>query len=147
MIFLILVSGLGQILAQNFQNHAGFKKITVSCSEEIDTKNFKTVLECCGFCLIFDNCQGIKLDGTQCTALKSITTCQSDQPHEAWVDKKILGWGQWSSWGDCSVTCEGGTRSRTRRCIGGDCSGDSEENEACNEQECPGILIISVLFR
>ena len=112
--------------------------MTVSCSEEIDTKNFKTIIECCGFCLTFDKCQGVKFNGKDCTALKSITTCQSDQPHEAWVNKKFLGWGQWSSWGDCSATCGGGTQTRTRGCMG-DCSGESEETGPCNEQECAGI--------
>ena len=54
-------------------------------------------------------------------------------------------WSDWTNWGDCSVTCGGGKRKRNRTCTspppqngGQKCPGPSEEEEACNEQPCPG---------
>ncbi|XP_013378635.1 SCO-spondin [Lingula anatina] len=52
-------------------------------------------------------------------------------------DEGTEGWGSWSSWSGCSVSCGGGTRTRTRACLGGVCEGDSEQTEACNTQGCP----------
>ena len=57
-------------------------------------------------------------------------------------------WGVWSAWGTCSVTCGGGTQSRTRVCDspppsggGANCVGSSSENGNCNTQICiPGGL-------
>ncbi|XP_046560771.1 A disintegrin and metalloproteinase with thrombospondin motifs adt-1-like, partial [Haliotis rubra] len=53
--------------------------------------------------------------------------------------------GTWLSWGafsECDLTCGGGLRSRKRDCegpfFGGtDCTGNDEEQELCNEQNCP----------
>lgn len=58
------------------------------------------------------------------------------------------GYGKWSDFGECSVTCGGGMRERNRQCnspepqFGGKtCEeqdlGPSVETEACNEQSCP----------
>ncbi|XP_053393892.1 SCO-spondin-like isoform X2 [Mercenaria mercenaria] len=51
-------------------------------------------------------------------------------------------WKMWTNWGDCSVTCGGGLRNRTRECIepefgGASCVGPAEEAEPCNEHNCP----------
>ncbi|XP_046547303.1 uncharacterized protein LOC124257313 [Haliotis rubra] len=53
-------------------------------------------------------------------------------------------WGEWSKMTECSVSCGGGTRSRSRRCDspppdeGGDaCDGVSEETQQCNIDACP----------
>ncbi|VDI13130.1 Hypothetical predicted protein, partial [Mytilus galloprovincialis] len=53
-------------------------------------------------------------------------------------------WGQWQSWGVCSVTCGGGRQSRMRVCDdprpangGLPCSGSSSEYGYCNIQACP----------
>ena len=56
--------------------------------------------------------------------------------------------GQWGSWqaGACSVSCDGGTRLKTRSCDspppqheGNNCPGASSEMVACNTQSCPSI--------
>uniref|UniRef100_A0AAX7UTP5 Thrombospondin-1 n=1 Tax=Astatotilapia calliptera TaxID=8154 RepID=A0AAX7UTP5_ASTCA len=54
------------------------------------------------------------------------------------------GWGPWSPWDICSVTCGGGVQTRKRLCSdpapkygGKDCIGDASESQICNKQECP----------
>jgi hypothetical protein len=61
------------------------------------------------------------------------------------------GWTQWTTWGDCSVTCGGGTQTRSRTCDnpapqygGAQCSGDASGSQQCNTDNCPGN-ILSVL--
>lgn len=53
-------------------------------------------------------------------------------------------WGAWSSWGTCTVTCGGGSYSRSRQCDdpapangGLQCPGDQSEFGNCNNQSCP----------
>lgn len=41
--------------------------------------------------------------------------------------------GEWSSWGDCSAQCGGGSRFRVRMCRRNDCV---TEEESCNTQDC-----------
>ncbi len=46
--------------------------------------------------------------------------------------------GEWSLWGACSLSCGGGTQTRTctaPSCGGADCVGDS--SQSCNTQACP----------
>jgi hypothetical protein len=51
---------------------------------------------------------------------------------------------EWSDWqiGECSKTCGGGSRSKSRtkkieESNGGVCGGDATIQEDCNTQECP----------
>ena len=53
--------------------------------------------------------------------------------------------GPWEQWEDCDVTCEGGSRTRTRECIYPQCWNEEpcteplEEEGTCNEDVCcPG---------
>lgn len=57
------------------------------------------------------------------------------------------GYSNWNSWSDCSVSCGGGRKARSRSCNnpapqhgGKDCSslGPSLETTACNTNGCPG---------
>ena len=48
-------------------------------------------------------------------------------------------WTSWSDWSECSISCNGGTRIRTRTCSdplpscgGEECPGDNTESEDCN---------------
>jgi hypothetical protein len=52
-------------------------------------------------------------------------------------------WGAWGAWGTCSVTCGGGSQSRSRACDnpapqngGAFCSGNSAETQSCNTAAC-----------
>lgn len=46
-------------------------------------------------------------------------------------------WSNWTPFSECSVSCGGGSMSRTRSCRNGsDCPGDNTENQACNKQKC-----------
>ena len=49
----------------------------------------------------------------------------------------ISAWSQWKAWSNCSYSCGGGVRQRSRTCTGGnDCEGDIQEVEVCNTQPC-----------
>ena len=51
-------------------------------------------------------------------------------------------WGQWEDWGECTVTCGGGTKTRQRPTAqiatnGGDeCEGRNFEDTSCNRDAC-----------
>ena len=48
-------------------------------------------------------------------------------------------WNEWSNWGSCSLTCGGGSRTRTRTCnVQNSCVGPSSQNLVCNTLVCPG---------
>uniref|UniRef100_A0A8C2ZK31 Thrombospondin 1 n=1 Tax=Cyclopterus lumpus TaxID=8103 RepID=A0A8C2ZK31_CYCLU len=54
------------------------------------------------------------------------------------------GWGPWSPWDTCTVTCDGGVQTRKRLCSdpvpkygGKDCVGDASVSQVCNKQDCP----------
>ena len=52
-------------------------------------------------------------------------------------------WGQWETWGPCSVTCGVGTQTSTRdkkqqaRNEGNECEGKSTRNQSCITKGCP----------
>ena len=59
------------------------------------------------------------------------------------------GWSVWGSWSGCTVTCGGGSQTRTRSCTnpppaggGADCQGISSQSQSCNNMVCPGELCI-----
>ena len=48
----------------------------------------------------------------------------------------LATWGDWVD-GECTATCGEGTVTSTRQCSGlGDCDGDAEKSEICNEGAC-----------
>ena len=63
----------------------------------------------------------------------------NDQPCYDWPNKD---WADWTTWGQCSQSCNGGTRERRRFCknLDNSCGDESEldyEVIACNEESCP----------
>lgn len=60
---------------------------------------------------------------------------------------KLLDWGQYGEWSDCSASCGGGNRNRNRTCLGGDgngCKGRSTETEVSLITEIVGCLYNAV---
>nr|XP_039269684.1 SCO-spondin-like isoform X2 [Styela clava] len=54
------------------------------------------------------------------------------------VDAK---WSRWTTWSKCSVTCGGGSKSRSRECLGGKvgnpgCFGEDQQTDECNTNKC-----------
>ena len=59
--------------------------------------------------------------------------CQGPQIHL----KTVAGeWSIWNAWSSCSASCNGGSHSRTRKCIGGECVGEASEELPCGEVPC-----------
>ena len=70
--------------------------------------------------------------------------------HSFYLEGSIVngGWGAWSEWTKCPVTCGGDIQMGTRLCdnppshLGGkNCTADGSNNietKKCNENECPG---------
>ena len=57
----------------------------------------------------------------------------------------IIGWGEWSAYSSCTVSCGDGQRSRLRFCSNGEggidqsaegCEGDASQVISCNEGQC-----------
>ncbi|XP_069140374.1 uncharacterized protein [Argopecten irradians] len=72
-------------------------------------------------------------DGTETQTCTTTTYCPINGEY-----------GQWTAWGDCSVTCATGIKNRTRACDspapqygGNDCVGDSSEATSCTLSPCP----------
>ncbi|XP_048731015.2 uncharacterized protein LOC125648132 [Ostrea edulis] len=58
------------------------------------------------------------------------------------------GWGEWGSWNTCSVTCDTGTKNRSRVCNnptpangGNACANSADECIECNTQNCQFCLV------
>lgn len=58
------------------------------------------------------------------------------------------GWSEWQIHPECSVTCGGGVKTRTRTCNnptpadgGHQCLGLSTQSESCNMNPCPGNIL------
>ena len=52
-------------------------------------------------------------------------------------------WSEWSQWGECSDTCNGGIQRRVRTCDGSDegmfvCVGNDVDIATCNNDKCVG---------
>ncbi|XP_078377130.1 SCO-spondin-like isoform X1 [Oculina patagonica] len=78
--------------------------------------------------------------GKQCTGLP--VSSKSCNEGSCPVDG---GWGDWSNWSACSVSCGPGTSIRSRQCNnpppgpgGKPCTGLPVSNKPCNEGSCPG---------
>eukprot|EP00042_Codosiga_hollandica_P046972 m.502676 g.502676 ORF g.502676 m.502676 type:complete len:421 (+) comp57340_c0_seq7:272-1534(+) len=81
--------------------------------------------------------------GLDCPALTETQTCNT---FSCPVD---CVWGEWSNFGSCSQSCEGGNHTRGRShfveaAYGGvECTGPSSETEECNAFPCPVDCVLS----
>lgn len=79
--------------------------------------------------------------GRECTGDANLTTpCNT----ETCPPNSDCKWGEWSEWNFCTATCNpGGTQTQTRTQIqpqsgnGQNCTGDFNQNRACNANPCP----------
>merc|ERR1711871_131826 len=75
-------------------------------------------------------------NGDVCPAKLNIRSCNNDACP---VDCELASW---SSWSECSYTCNGGSRTRSRKiatqpAYGGAQCGAGRQSETCNDHECP----------
>ncbi|XP_014674902.1 PREDICTED: SCO-spondin-like [Priapulus caudatus] len=67
-------------------------------------------------------------------------TCEGSSKEERpCVGFKCAWWSDWEDWSECSATCGGGGRNRSRTCNGvvKDCKGNYTEIQECNTHFCP----------
>ncbi|XP_072018837.1 uncharacterized protein [Amphiura filiformis] len=71
-------------------------------------------------------------DAIICDGSDSSTRDCNNRPCPVWLDS-------WGNWGECSITCGGGTQERQRPCSHGDtCPGRADtDTRTCNTQICP----------
>ena len=55
-------------------------------------------------------------------------------------------WSPYGAWGECSMTCGGGIRRRTRTCSTAPCEGDTEKTGECNVHSCVGRVSVKTEF-
>lgn len=86
--------------------------------------------------------------GQPCPELSQVEEC-GDEPCAVHCEV-----GAWSAFSDCSATCGGGTRSRTRKLLlpgqatphGGGCALDLAEQGSCNDFVCPARSALECPF-
>ncbi|XP_052093571.1 uncharacterized protein LOC127729739 [Mytilus californianus] len=86
-------------------------------------------------------------NGATCLSHFTNYTCQCPADYTGLLcEAKIVhgNWGSWINSSDCSVSCGGGSRKRTRYCNdpspdanGIDCAGSNTSQSICNTHDCP----------
>jgi len=82
-----------------------------------------------------------KNGGTACGPVKEFRACTST----AGACPADCSWTNWTDWSNCSHTCGGGTKTRTRKQTAGmrGACGTLEENAPCGELPCPQNCVVS----
>ena len=114
------------------------------CSAALEESRLCGTQACPG-ALFMTKAQGTPQD-VMCLAEINIYMNNNVQPvnhqhQQPFSSPNILSeWTAWSSWSSCSVSCGGGLRQAERRClpVGSTCPGSARQEEACEEQHCPG---------
>ena len=69
-----------------------------------------------------------------------------------WLHSSVDGvWDEWTETSKCSVTCGGGNKTYSRKCLqprngGTKCEGVASKLGNCGEQKCPGKLILQFIL-
>eukprot|EP00090_Calanus_glacialis_P008462 TRINITY_DN16813_c0_g1_i1.p1 TRINITY_DN16813_c0_g1~~TRINITY_DN16813_c0_g1_i1.p1 ORF type:complete len:481 (-),score=131.69 TRINITY_DN16813_c0_g1_i1:105-1547(-) len=62
---------------------------------------------------------------------------ESTTPQPVTPQPEVTSWSVWSPYSSCTVTCGGGTQSRTRTCSQeGECDGEERDERECGAEEC-----------
>ncbi|XP_022246629.1 ADAMTS-like protein 3 isoform X2 [Limulus polyphemus] len=78
---------------------------------------------------------GINVSNSTETDLESWTHVNNNIGHKR--DEFTMGWSEWSTWGICSRSCDGGVTYQLRQCVTKTgCSGNSIRYSICNMQPC-----------
>ncbi|XP_045179206.2 A disintegrin and metalloproteinase with thrombospondin motifs adt-1-like [Mercenaria mercenaria] len=115
--------------------------------------------ECCstdrcnsGMCSHLKPSNCVDDESVDCARLHSLLDVCNDVQHAKLICPKFCGlcnvvdgnWALWSSWASCDVTCENGTRLRTRTCTnpapahgGANCIGTGTDKKECHKELCP----------
>jgi hypothetical protein len=117
--------------------------------EKIVLEECKKDKSCTGYDYSDDNnyghtCQQTEYPGTSSKAGHKYKLCQ-----KGFVQKVDGNWSAYGTYGQCTKKCGGGVQKRTRTCSnpapahgGKACVGNSEEEQACNQQACPNFQVI-----
>nr|XP_034336189.1 coadhesin-like isoform X3 [Crassostrea gigas] len=121
-LFGFLVTGLK---AAPWSAWSGWERCSVTCGTGVRYSR-RTCLTCRP-----GTCEGSSFRTTQCRCTRECPPVNG-------------GWSSWQNSSACSVTCDGGVRTRNRTCdnptpaYGGlQCQGESHMSEHCNENPCP----------
>ncbi|KAM4705238.1 SCO-spondin-like [Rhinophrynus dorsalis] len=64
------------------------------------------------------------------------------------------GWSTWSSWSECTATCDSGIQTRNRSCSrplpshgGADCRGPQIQTRECNTQPCRDLCPMNMIYQ
>ena len=88
MILLILFCLVNSVLSQEMIGQ-GFKKSNLSCYEILEESSiFKTKIECFGFCMTQELCQGVLFNGEVCKTMKHVVATRLGSV-EGWVLKEF----------------------------------------------------------
>lgn len=84
-------------------------------------------------------CAQLAFEDTSCPSANSLDI---GLKYKAVYDLPSTIWASWTDWSTCSLSCAGGSRTRTRICAFGmdgliECSGEDEEVDDCNSHTCP----------
>ncbi|XP_039268483.2 uncharacterized protein LOC120343389 [Styela clava] len=100
-----------------------YSRCSITCGDKPGSR--QRTRECRGTSTIvpeYTFCEGEKVDKIECET----ETCSDSS------------WSKWSEYEECSASCNGGYRRRTRTCLDHQsCDGPTEDFGRCNIQECP----------